>query len=212
MNPELRNILVILAIIAVCGVLVFFVMPKGPDGPTDTSALVRETSHMTGTMGAKVTIVEFGDFQCPACASYNPLVKQLIAEYGANPDFNFVFRNFPLPMHKHALIAAEAAEAAAAQGKFWEMEDLLYSNQAEWSASTNPTEYFLQYAATLKLDTAKFKSDLDNHTYRTAVQDDMNDGDALNVQSTPSFFVNGVLQRNIGSYEQFKQIVDAALK
>jgi protein-disulfide isomerase len=212
MNTELKNLLVVLAVIAVCGVGVFAVMPKGTEGPADAGKLVRETSHMTGSIGATMTIVEFGDFQCPACASYYPLVKQIVAEYGSNPNFNFVFRNFPLPMHQHAMIAAEAAEAAAAQGKFWEMEDLLYTNQKEWSASPIPTDYFLQYAATLKLDVAKFRSDLENHAYQAVIQNDMSDGNALNVQSTPSFYVNGVLQKNIGSYAQFKQMVDAALK
>ncbi len=211
MNTELKNVLVILAILAVCGVLVFLVRPKGQVGPIDTTALVREGSPMTGTMGAKVTVVEFGDYECPACASYHPLVKQLIVEYGSNPDFNFVFRNFPLPMHKHAEIASEAAEAARAQGKFWEMQDLLYTKQSEWSKKPDPVEDFLGYAAALNLDTARFKSDLDNRTYRALVQSDVTDGNALNVQATPSFFVNGVLQRNIGSYTQLKQVVDAAL-
>lgn len=212
MNPELKNVFIILAIIAVCGVFVFAVIPKGQGGLADAGTLVREASHMTGKVGAKVTVVEFGDFQCPACGVYYPLVKQLIADYGTNPDFNFVFRNFPLSVHQYSLIAAEAAEAAAAQGRFWEMEDLLYTNQTKWSASTNPIEDFLTYAATLKLDTTKFKSDINNHTYRTAIQNDIRDGETINVRVTPSFYVNGVLQTSIRSYAQFKQIVDAALQ
>src|SRR5438552_3274427 len=95
----------------------------------DPGKLVRDNSHMTSKLNAKVTVVEFGDYQCPACGYAYPILKQVLEDqYKDNPDVNFVFRNFPLPQHANAPAAAEAAEAAGAQGKYWFMHDLLYEH------------------------------------------------------------------------------------
>jgi protein-disulfide isomerase len=111
--------------------------------------------NTTGSKAAKVTVVEFADFQCPACGAFHPEMKKILADY--NGKIYFVYRHFPLPMHKNARAAAQTAEAAAAQGKFWPMYDQLFEKQSEWSEVENPTDLFASYAKNLKLDEEKFK-------------------------------------------------------
>ena len=173
--------------------------------------LYDSTSHMTGTSTAKVTIVEFGDYQCPACGEAEPIIKQVIAEYASSSDFNFVFRNFPLPQHPNAQIAAEAAEAAGAQGKFWQMHDLLYANQNDWASSATPITFFVQYATTLGLNVTKFKSDVESSAYQNSINDDQSAGNAINVQRTPSIYINGILQSETPSFAQFQLQINALL-
>ena len=167
--------------------------PKLPEpAAADTNLIVREDSIMTGRREAKVTMAEFGDYQCPACAGVAPVIKAVYELYKDNPDFNFVFRDFPLPQHKNAVISSEAARAAGAQGKYWEMHYMLYENQRSWSESVNPEKIFAEYAETLELDADKFKKDLDDHVFRDAVLADKKDGTALGVSRTPTIYINGV--------------------
>src|SRR6266699_3668336 len=105
--------------------------------------LIRKNSHELKANGAKVTVVEFGDFQCPACGASYPIVEQILQDYKGK--INFVFREYPLPVHPNAPVAAEAAEAAGAQGKFFDMYNLLYSNQKDWGESNKPMDYILKY-------------------------------------------------------------------
>src|ERR1700675_3384590 len=117
MTKESKIIFSIAAVVIIGMIALISLSPKESKF-TDTSLLLSHANHMTGVATAKVNIVEFADYQCPACGIAYPILKQVIDTYGKNPDFNFVFRNFPLSQHKNALIAAEAAEAASAQGKF----------------------------------------------------------------------------------------------
>lgn len=151
----------------------------------------RSYSHMTGKADAKVTFVEFGDYECPYCAQVNGPVQQIVSKYKADPNFNFVFRHFPLSQHPNALPAAEAAEAAGAQGKFFEMSDLIFEHQNDWASSINPTDNFVSYAQQLGLDVNKFKSEITVSTYINNIAQDQADGNAFNVQGTPTFFLNG---------------------
>ena len=180
-------------------------------GPIDQSILVRENSHMIGLQTASASVVEFGDYQCPACGLAHPILKEVVDQYKDNPNFNFVFRNFPLPQHSNALIAAEAAEAAGAQGKFWEMHDALYENQAEWSDSKDPLSIFVTYAETIGLDDLeKFKTDVTAHAFADAVRSDMTDANSLFVNHTPTVYLNG---EEIDSFnvQTLKASIDAAL-
>lgn len=177
---------------------------------TDTKKLLGDEKHVIKATGSKVTIVEFGDYQCPACGAAYPTVKQVLADYKGK--INFVWRNFPLPMHQNAVIAAVAAEAAGDQGKFWEMHDMLYENQGTWGESTNAKNYFMSYAQKLGLDTTKFKDALDKKLHVEYIQHDEDDGIALGVNSTPTFFINGEMLPGVLSYEQFKEKIDAASK
>jgi protein-disulfide isomerase len=177
----------------------------------NTDALVHSDSHEINAH-SKVTLVEFGDFQCPACGAEYPIISQLQQTY--NNKINFVFRNFPLPQHQNAQNAAEAAEAAGAQGKFFEMYNLLYTNQSTWGETdTNKAlDYFTQYAKALRLDMNKFTSDVKSNKYATKIQKDINDGYAVGVNATPTFFLNGVPIQGGLPYNDFKTRIDQALQ
>ncbi len=199
-----------IAIVIGASVIVGGKSPSEDAAPiANTEALVRSDSHVEGAKTNKVTIVEFGDFQCPACGAAHPVVAQILREYQGK--VTFVFRNFPLPMHPNAPMAAEAAEAAGAQGKFFEMHNLLFTNQKEWENSKNPLDQFTQYAKELKLDEAKFKSDVEGKKYAKKIEKDVSDGYAVGVNSTPTFFINGVKQEGGLPYNEFKEKIDAAL-
>jgi protein-disulfide isomerase len=157
-------------------------------GDTD---FLRSYSHSTGSTNAPVTLIEFGDYQCPVCgAAYAP-IKTITDRYSTDPNFNFVFRNFPLPQHEDAQLAASAAEAAGAQGKYYQMHDLLYSNQNDWSGSTDPMSYFTKYAQELSLNVDQFNSDTESYKYFSNVDQDTQDADKFGVDATPTFYVLG---------------------
>jgi len=148
---------------------------------------VNEHDHAQGPARAPVTLVEYGDYECPYCGNAYPIVKRIQAEMG--PRLRFVFRNFPLnTVHAHAGIAAQAAEAAAAQGKFWEMHDLVYAHQDDMEAPDFTDDRFVKAAGTLGLDTKKFKADLASGKYQEKVESDVRDGTAGGVAMTPTFF------------------------
>ena len=146
---------------------------------------VSASDHAAGPDDAPVTLVEYGDYECPYCGMAHPIVKRAQRELGNR--LRFVFRNFPLAeSHPHARLAAQAAEAAAAQGKFWEMHDMLFEHQDALEA-----EDILGYAKSLGLDTAQFARDLEAGTYAKRVRDDFRSGVRSGVNGTPTFFVNG---------------------
>ncbi|OGK15476.1 hypothetical protein A2690_03105 [Candidatus Roizmanbacteria bacterium RIFCSPHIGHO2_01_FULL_39_12b] len=170
------------------------------EGPSvDTKILVRDDSQIQSTPSARLTLVEFADFQCPACGQAHPLVKGLVEKYKNN--LNYVFRHFPLPQHKNGFTASVAAEAAASQNKFWEMQDNLFSNQSEWSDLNDSNAIFKKYAKELGLDTKKFEADLKNKNIKNKINSDTADGKSLGVNSTPTFFLNGQRMQNFGDIE-----------
>lgn len=181
-------------------------------GKSSGSSNGQPTSHVEGKGQAGVTLVEYGDYQCPYCGQYYPVVKQVVAKY--NDQIKFQFRNFPLVnLHQNAFAGARAAEAAALQGKFWQMHDLLYDNQSQWSESDNPSQYFQQYAKQLGLNIDQFSKDYSSNKVNDAINADKAAGDKLNVQGTPTFFLNGKqvqLNADINSFSQ--QIQDAIAK
>lgn len=185
---------------------------EAPSKPVDAKSLVRENSHMTGKTDAKVTMVEFGDFQCPACGAVNEAVVETMKAYSSNPNFNFVFRNFPLPQHQNALSSAEAVEAAGAQGKYWQMHELVYKNQAQWENSNTALDIFAGFAQQLGIDVSKFKSEVQANKYAAVIEADKNDGLALGVDSTPTFFINGEKHVGVLSAADFKKLIDEKLK
>jgi protein-disulfide isomerase len=146
---------------------------------------VSEQDHAIGAADAPVTLVEYGDYECPYCGMGYPIVKSVQRALGSQ--LRFVFRNFPLAeAHPHARQAAQAAEAAAAQGKFWEMHDMLFEHQ-----SALETEDLVGYAESLGLDVARFARELESGTYAKRVRDDFRNGVKSGVNGTPTFFVNG---------------------
>jgi len=155
-----------------------------PVGPRD---------HVIGPATAPVTMVEYGDFECPHCGQAHPIVKALLEQLG--DQIRFAFRHFPLAtIHPHAEHAAEAAEAAGAQGMFWEMHDMLFENQ-----DALDDESLVQYAAALGLDMDRFISDLSSHVYAPKVREDFLSGVRSGVNGTPTFFINGA--RHDGSFD-----------
>lgn len=146
--------------------------------------------HLLGSPTAMVTVEEFADFQCGACAGANPVLKEIQSIYGSR--IRFIFRNFPLQMHDKAFDAAVAAEAAGLQGKFWQMQDQLFTNQAAWSAANaNAKQLWTEYAEKIGLDIAKWESDMQGMGARNRVEQDQMRGRALNVGSTPTVLING---------------------
>jgi Na+/H+ antiporter NhaA len=148
--------------------------------------------HIRGPMKSPVTMVEYGDFECPYCGQAEPVVRELLADFG---DVRYVFRHLPLnDVHPHAQMAAEAAEAAARQRSFWEMHDVLLGHQGALT-----TRDLIGYAAGLGLDTAQFTDDLHNHVGAARVAEDVDSADLSSVSGTPTFFING--KRHYGAYD-----------
>ncbi|MBI2031772.1 MAG: thioredoxin domain-containing protein [Candidatus Levybacteria bacterium] len=159
-----------------------------------------------GNPKAKAVLVEYADFQCPACAAYQPFVNQLIIDFKDN--IYFVYRFFPLiQTHKNAMISAQAGFAAHKQGKFWEMDNLLYTDQKSWENASNAKEIFIDYASKLKLDMEKFQADLESDEGKKIINEQYSQGLSIGVNSTPTFFLNGVKIQNPRSYNDFKQLV-----
>ncbi|MEK7590144.1 MAG: thioredoxin domain-containing protein [Patescibacteria group bacterium] len=170
---------------------------------------VSATDWMKGGKEAKIILVEYSDFQCPACAAYYPFVKQLTQDFGDK--LQIVYRHFPLrQIHKNADASAYAAEAAGRQGKFWEMHDMIFDNQSEWANKYSVEETFVNYATALGLDIEKFKSDIDSKEVKDKVENDYLSGIRSNVNATPTFFLNGKKILNPRSYDEFKTIINQA--
>jgi protein-disulfide isomerase len=162
---------------------------------------VNANDHAVGPDDAPVTLVEYGDFECPYCGMAYPVVKSAQGELGKQ--LRFVFRNFPLAeAHPHARAAAQAAEAAAAQGKFWEMHDLLFEHQDSLEADD-----IIGYAKSLGLDAAQFARDLEDTKYAKRIRDDFRSGVRSGVNGTPTFFING--SRYEGSWSNEKAFIHA---
>ena len=164
-----------------------------------------------GGAAAKLTLEEFSDFQCPACGALEPGLRRVVKDYGDN--VRLVFRNFPLAMHKYAFQASRAAEAAGLQGKFWEMHDVLYANQKEWSDSMEPRVQFDAYATRLGLDVQKFKTDMERPDLTERVKADYARGMSLGVKGTPTIYLNGreLVPGQLVTEEILRREIDAAL-
>jgi protein-disulfide isomerase len=172
-----------------------------------TTALVFPDSPTLGPADAKVTLVEFLDPECESCRAMFPIVKRVLSEYEGR--IRLVVRYFPL--HSNSILAAKVTEAAGEQGKYWEMQELLFNRQSEWGEQrTSQIDKFNAYAKELGLDMAKFSAALDNPVYQTKIERDAADAATLNLRGTPSFFVNGQPVLELG-YEPLKALVEAEL-
>lgn len=179
------------------------------DNVFDQATLIRSDSEKLGSDSAKVKIVEFGDYQCPACGQAYPDVKRMTQDYEGK--IELVFRNFPLPQHHNAPMAAEAAEEAGIQGKFWPMHDKLYETQSQWSDLSNPLDTFTQFGQSLNLNLDQFKTDVSNNKFQDNIQQGISDGNSVGVSATPTFFINGKRYTGVLSYDDFKAIIDPLL-
>lgn len=163
-----------------------------------------------GKKNAKVTLIEYGDFQCPACGTYYPMVRQIVEEYGDR--IQFAFREYPLgTIHPYGNLAAQAAESAGLQGKFWEMYDKLYENQQSWSRGSDVKQSFATYAQSIGIDTSQWQREMESAVVKSKIKTDVASGDTGGVDGTPSFYLNNVKIENPRSVDGFKKILDAAL-
>lgn len=186
---------------------------SGPAGSVPPAILLDAVSagdHTQGASDGKAILVEYGDYQCPACSAYHPIVTQAIAEFGNQ--ITFVYRHFPLrQIHRQADLAARAAESAGLQGKFWEMHALLYERQKMWAESLSAKEKMTSYARELGLDETKFLSDFDSDQVKEKVENDLRSGVRAGVRGTPTFFLNGKELANPGNLPGLRQEIQAVL-
>lgn len=202
---------IIVATVAIIGGALFFLSgsSKSTVQKANPALLIRPDSYRLSTPSATVTLVEFGDYQCPACGAYHPVVKQLLLDF--KDSLSFVFREFPLPMHPNGPISAQAAQAAGKQGKYWEMHNMLYEKQAEWSEGNDARTFILGYAKDIGLNVAQFTKDLDSTEIKNIVDRDTQDGNSLGVNATPTFYLNGEKLENPGNLADFESLIKAAI-
>ncbi len=191
-------------IIVVIGLLVFArgekQVNKGVFAPEE---LLAGATHTMGEATAAAVIVEFGDYQCPACGQAHPILKQFLKDH--DDSVYFVFRHFPLTaVHQNANDAARSAEAAGKQGKYWEMHNILFERQKEWSSLSDARGKFEQYAKELELDMDRFKADQGQAI--GVVNTDAALGTKAGVQSTPTFFVNGKMYPGVLTYDKLVEL------
>lgn len=169
---------------------------------------ISDTDYTRGNPASNVSLIEYGDFQCPACEKYEGVLSQLLSE--RSNDIYFSFRYFPLKSHNYGSLSAFAAEAAGRQGKFWEMHDLLYAKQTEWSTAQDARSIFRGYAQSIGLDVAQWSRDLDSEEVKSVVARQLDTGLKAGVGSTPTFFLNGKRVEPVPSIEAFTKLIDEA--
>jgi protein-disulfide isomerase len=210
-NAKLFLVTIIATLLLIAGAGWFFARSTPTTAETAVEVpeaeLVPEGAHVRGaTQSAQFTIVEFSDLQCPACKQVVPYVEALVNQY---PDqVRLVYRHYPLnSIHPNADAAAQAAEAAALQDKFWPMHDVLFERQSDWSALKDPRPFFAALAKELGLDAEKFAADIDSQAVKDIVERDLRLAESNRLQGTPSFFLNG---RNL-TFEDVRDQIQTAL-
>ncbi len=203
-----------ISILVVIIILIGLTFLGGSSAPDYTSGIATEPElsqeWVRGNPNAAVKLIEYSDFQCPACRSYYGLVKQLETEYGDR--VAFVYRHYPLyQIHANADYAARVSEAAGVQGKFWEMHDQLFESQGDWDKLLDPGKTFAKYATELGLDADKLMSDSESTEVRQEVANDYQRGQRIGVAGTPTFIVGGAKISNPGSLEEFQAVLNLVL-
>jgi protein-disulfide isomerase len=202
-----RNLTIGIVILVIA--FAIFLLIIRSSNPVQSNMSVNEiapSDHVSGSENAPLLIVEYSDFQCPACAAYEPIVEGMLGEMGDS--VALVYRHFPLrTIHSNAQEAAQAAEAAALQGKFWEMHHMLFEKQNLWSSAKDPKDYFKEYATEIGIDVDTFLSDYASSSVREKVNDDYASAVAADLNSTPSFFLNGKKLNNPRSVEEFVELL-----
>lgn len=214
-------IIIFISLIVLVIALVVYAISRPEDKPTVASNSQRpqveadvaklSSGNSLGPADAKVTLAEFGDYQCPACGQYHKLIKDdILPKY--SDKLKFVFLNFPLTeIHANAQAAAQAAEAAALQGKFWEMHNILYERQDDWSKQKDPRPKFESYAREIGIDVDLFKKDSESQKVIDLINQQAGLGEAFKLKGTPSFFVNGTAVILKAGSNDILQAIDKAL-
>jgi protein-disulfide isomerase len=198
----------IIGVIAAVFLGILWVQSNNKASAPSTSA--QPTNHLYGKKDSPVKFVEYGDFQCPYCGQYYPIIREVVSKYATQISFQFI--NYPLTqVHQNAVAAARAAEAADEQGKFWEMYDMLYQNQQDWSESTSAPNVFEGYAKQFGLNTTKFKADFASSKVNNRINADKEKFDKLGLEkSTPTFLLNGK-KITATNAKEFSKLIDAEL-
>jgi protein-disulfide isomerase len=202
--------LIVLGVGGIIWGLVKFANNSASDKTILSVNAISESDWVKGAKTQKIVLIEYSDFQCPACGAYYPVTKQVVEEFGEN--IAFVYRHFPLrQIHQNAELAARAAEAAGKQNKFWEMHDMIFENQKEWSNEKSVKEFFVKYADALDLSKEQFAVDFDSGEIKDKINADYQSGLRFNVNATPTFFLNGEKLQNPRNYEDFKSLIQGAV-
>ncbi|MFV1884798.1 MAG: DsbA family protein [Balneola sp.] len=186
-----------------------FACQKAQDTSTQNQSTSQASTNIVPAaepVNARINLVKFSDYQCPACKVFVPFVHQLKEDFG--DEISVTYKHFPLSIHPYAHVAARSAEAARVQGKYQEMHDMIFEGQEQWSRG-NAEAIFIGYARALELDVEKFRQDMNSADMNRIVMADRREGRDLGVNSTPTFYVNGrKLENNPGSYPAFKALVE----
>jgi protein-disulfide isomerase len=193
-----KRFLSILGVLAILFIGIFAISQHKSNTATGSSNSSQATKHIEGQGQKGVTLVEYGDYECPICEAYYQPLKQAVSQYST--DIYFQFSNLPLTaIHQNAFAGARAAEAAGLQNKYWEMHDKLYENQSQWANSSNPQTFFNSYAQTLGLDQNQFKTDYASSKVNAAINADLAAFDKTGKdKATPTFFLDGAYLPNTG--------------
>ena len=189
---------------------IFWYGSSRPVVSTNELLAVVADDWIKGNKDASVTLVEYLDFECEACGAYYPVVKRLSEEFGN--EVRFVTRYFPLPGHKNSMTSALAVEAAGRQGKYWEMHNIVFENQRDWGEKQAPDpKIFENFARQIGLDMDQYGKDIASQELKDRIERDRGSGQKLNLQGTPSFFLNGKKIENPRGYEDFKVLIQSAV-
>ena len=205
---------IIVGIGLIVGGMIYFVSRQNPalinSSATIESAFASD-DWIKGNKDAKTILIEYSDFQCPACAFYYPLLKKISEEFGDN--LAIVYRHFPLPNHQGAKPMAYAAEAAGKQGKFWEMHDMIFDNQSKWVAQSQSKikDIAVEYAKSLELNIEQFEKDFGSKEIEQKVEGHYRDGIKAGINSTPTFFLNGQMLQSPRNYDELRNIIIQAI-
>ncbi len=212
---QAKRVLLWLGVVALIGGAAFGMIKLAGRTPANQTTLLANAVSISdwirGDKQSKVVLVEYSDFQCPACKIFYSFLKQIEEKYGAKMEL--VYRNFPLSQHANAMLAAQAAEAAGRQGKFWEMHDMIFEGQDAWANQSNADAQntFVSYAQSLKLNIDQFKNDLNSAEIKTKIEQDYRGGIKSGVNATPTFFLNGKKLPPPTSYGEFENTIVQAI-
>ena len=207
-----KNFIYIGGVIVV--IVLLFIWGNSSQNNTKSSfevGVINPLDHIKGNASSTVVLMEYSDFQCPACRSYYPMVREIMAKF--NDRIVLVYRHFPLiSIHPNAEFAARASEAANKQGKFWEMHDLLFEKQNEWAKVASVSPMFESYATLLGISVDQFKIDFVSEEVKDLVRSQRVHAVKSGLSSTPTFFLNGKKIANPSSFLEFKKLIEEALK
>jgi len=214
MQKLLKPLIVIILAVAIAASAAVY-LSRQPDQPAETPgtpahADIKGGGHIRGPENAPLTLVEFGDYQCPSCGAYHPLVKEILNRYPTQ--LRLEFHHFPLvTVHPNSMLASQAVEAAGEQGRYWEMHDAIFDHQREWADNPNAEPVFIALASGFGLDINKFMQSLRSPEIQERILKDVERGQNAKVEAVPTFFINGEQIHVRLTMEDFVQVIESHL-